>query len=274
MSPEAGWKPFFRRLASMPQRREAPVTPQPSTPLSPAAKQRGKAWLEFLESVRVYEELLEYHGGGQKAHTYLLTLGYLGQTPDDDLEAKLHRTILQHAGELELRRLWRLLNRHKRRIVSTGPTDRVKRIRSGYRRSYGSSRKALATLANYYHYSETQVLEDAIREQMCSEGAWLLHDKDIMREVGNRIRREARRRGNETGDQDEPAGSTKLGVRKPVDPRNREQDSVDALDYLARLAKKASESRATKPTAQELESFALSAYMSYAEAAEESGRKR
>jgi hypothetical protein len=95
-----------------------------------------------------------------------------------------------------------------------------------------------------------------------------------MREVGNRIRREATRRRKEIKDEREPKGNTKPEVKKPVDPKDLELDSVDALDYLEWLAKKASESRVTKPTAQELESFTLSAYMTYAEAAAESGRSK
>jgi len=269
---------FLRLLAVVPQNRGDLATPQPPTSGSPDAEQRGKAGLEFLksvsEAVRVYEQLLEYHGGGQEAHTYLLALGYLGQTPDDDLEVTLRRTIRQHGGKLELQRLWRLLDRHRSRVTSTGPTDRVKRITLGFRRSYDSYRKALDTLANYYQCSGTQVLQDTVREQVCSEGAWLLLDKDIRREVGNCIRREATRRGKKSGYERGPGGSDKPGVRRPVDPRNFEQDSVDALEYLEWLVKKASASRATKPTAQELESFALSAYMTHTEAAAESGRSK
>src|SRR5215216_278335 len=204
MSSNGGLKTFLRLFASMPQQRADPVTLQPPTSLSPAAEQRGKAWLEFLESVseavRVYEELLEYHGGGQEAHSYLLALGHLGQTPDDDLEAILRRIIRDHAGELELGRLWRLLDRHKRRVASTGPTDRIERIASGFRQSYGTYQEALNTLSEYYREDPRRVLQDTIREQVCSDGAWLLHDKDIRREVGNHIRREATRRGKESRD--------------------------------------------------------------------------
>jgi hypothetical protein len=190
------------------------------------------------------------------------------------LKIRLCRLIWQYREELELLRLWKLLDRHKSRVRRTAPAERVERIHSGFKRSYGSYQEALNILANYYRESKTEVLESAVREQVCSEGAWLLLDKDIMREVGNRIRREATRRGKEIKDEREPKGNSKPGVKKPVDPRNIEQDSVDALDYLERLAKKASESRATKPTAQELESFTLSAYMTHAEAAAESGRSK
>jgi hypothetical protein len=102
----------------------------------------------------------------------------------------------------------------------------------------------------------------------------LLRDEDIIRGVGNRIRREAtdkrktleaeRRLLAESGSAD----GGKPGVQRPRDPRNIEQDSFDALNYLEQLAKKASESRATRPTAQELESLALSAYMADKEAEE------
>jgi hypothetical protein len=230
---------------------------------------------EASETLRVHDELVEYHGGEDHgADVYILALGYLEQEPDADLKKRLRRLIWQYGEELELRRLWKLLDRHKGRVRRSGPAERVERIHSGFKQSYGSYQVALNTLANYYRDSKTEVLEGAIRDQVCSEGAWLLLDKDIMREVGNRIRREATRRRKEIKDEREPKGNSKPGVSRPVDPRDLEQDSVNALDYLEWLAKKASESRATKSTAQELESFTLSAYMTYAEAAAESGRSK
>jgi hypothetical protein len=230
---------------------------------------------ESSETLRGHDELVDYHGGADHgADVYILALGYLEQEPDADLKKRLWRLIRQYGEELELSRLWKLLDRHKSRVRRTGPAERVERIHSGFKRSYGSYQEALNTLANYYRDDKTEVLEDAIREQVCSEGAWLLLDKDIRREVGNRIRREATRRRKEIKDEHVPKGNSKPGVRRPVDPRDLEQDSVDALDYLEWLAKKASESRAMKPTAQELESFTLSAYMTYAEAAAESSRSK
>ncbi len=199
---------------------------------------------------------------------------YLEQKPDAELEKRVWQLIRVYGDDLELHRLWKLLDRHKRRVLRTGSAERVERIDSGFRRSYGSYQEALNTLASYYRDSETEVLENAIREQVCSEGAWLLLDRDIMREVGNRIRREANRKRKEIRHEEREPADNKLGVRRPVDPRNHEQDSFDALDCLERLGKKASDSRATKPTAQELESFTLSAYMTHAEAAAVSGRSK
>jgi hypothetical protein len=234
-----------------------------------------RAAREASDVLQVHDELVEYHRGADYgADVYILALGYLEQEPDAELEKRLWRLIWQYGEELELRRLWKLLDRHKSRVRRTGPAERVERIHSGFKRSYGSYQEALNTLANYYRDSKASVLEGAIREQVCSEGAWLLLDKDIMREVGNRIRREATRRRKEIKDEREPKGNSKPGVKKPVDPKDLELDSVDTLDYLERLAKKASESRATKPTAQELESFTLSAYMTYAEAAAELARSK
>jgi hypothetical protein len=234
-----------------------------------------RAAREASETLRVHDELVEYHGGADHgADIYILALGYLEQEPDADLKKRLWRLIWQYGEELELRRLWKLLDRHRSRVRRSGPAERVERIHSGFKQSYGSYQVALNTLANYYRDSKTEVLEGAIRDQVCSVGAWLLLDKEIIREVGNRIRREATRRRKEIKDEREPKSNSKPGVSRPVDPINLEQVSFDALDQLERLAKKAAESRATKPTAQELESFTLSAYMTYAEAAAESRRSK
>ena len=223
---------------------------------------------EGSEVLRVVDQLVEYHGGeDQGADLYVLALGYLEQSPDAELEEALRRTIRQYGDELELWRLDRLVDRHRGRVTRTGPVQRVERINKAFKR-YASHKQALATLSNYYRENTDTVLEDTIRETVCSEGAFLLLDKDIVREVGNRLRREGtdRRKKLEAEERlrleaSKPVGSGKQGVWGPSDATNLEQDSFDALDHLERLAKKASKSHATKPTAQELESLALFAYM-------------
>jgi len=233
----------------------------------------NKVVLEVSEVLRVMDELVEYHGGeGQGADLYVLALGYLEQSPDAELEDALRRTIRQYGDELELWRLAKLVDRHRGRVTHTGPVQRVERINKAFKR-YPSHKKALATLSNYYRENTDTVLEDTIRETVCSEGAFLLTDKDIRREVGNRLRREGTDRREKLEaekrlwlEDSKPVGTDKQGVRGSSDVTNLEQDSFDALDHLEQLAKKASKSRATKPTAQELESLALFAYMSDREA--------
>jgi hypothetical protein len=126
---------------------------------------------EASDVLQVHDELVEYLGGADYgADVYILALGYLEQEPDADLKKRLWRLIWQYGEELELRRLWKLLDRHKSRVRRSGPAERVERIHSGFKRSYGSYQEALNTLANYYRDSKTEVLESAIREQVCSEG--------------------------------------------------------------------------------------------------------
>lgn len=257
---------FFTRVAK--------IVEGPATAVEKWGKAASEVVCEVSETLRVIDELVEYHGGeDQGADIYVLALGYLEQKPDAELEDRLRWIIRQYGDQLELRRLKKLLHRHKHRVSRTGPSERVERINSAFRH-YGSYQEALRTLANYYTEDKSAVLIDTIRDAVCSEGAYLLLDEDIIREVGNRIRREAtaKRRALEAekrllADSGSVSGS-KLGVRRPRDPRNIEQDSFDTLNYLEQLAKNASESRATRPTAQELESFALSAYMADKEAEE------
>jgi hypothetical protein len=223
---------------------------------------------EGSEVLRVVDQLVEYHGGEEQgADLYVLALGYLEQSPDAELEDALRRTIRQYGDELELWRLDTLVDRHRGRVTRTGPVQRVERIHKAFKR-YASHKQALATLSNYYRENTDTILEDTIRETVCSEGAFLLLDKDIIREVGNRLRREGtdRRKKLEAEERfrletSKPMGSGKQGVRWPSDATNLEQDSFDALDHLEHLAKSASKSRATKPSPQELESLALFAYM-------------
>jgi hypothetical protein len=223
---------------------------------------------EVSETLRVIDELVEYHGGEDRgAFMYVLALSYLEQSPDARLECTLRRTIQLYGDELKLWRLNKLVDQHRGRVARTGPVERVERINKAFRR-YASHNQALATLSNYYRENTNTVLRDTIRETVCSEGAHLLLDEDIVGEVGNRIRREGtdKRKKLEAEERlrledSKLVGSSKQGVRGPSDARNLEQDSFDALDYLEQLAKKASKSRATKPTAQELESLSLSAYM-------------
>jgi hypothetical protein len=92
---------------------------------------------EVSETLWVVDELIEYHGGEhQGADIYVLALAYLQQKPDADLEDRLRRTIRQHGDQLELRRLWKLLDRHKSRESRTGPGERVERLSSRFRRSF------------------------------------------------------------------------------------------------------------------------------------------
>jgi len=154
-------------------------------------KAASEAVFEVSETLRVMDKLVEYHGGEkQGADIYVLALAYLQQAPDAELEDRLRWIIWQYGDQLELQRLWNLLDRHKRCVSRAGPGERVKRISSAFRR-YGSHQEALCTLANYYKEDKSAVLNDRIREAVCSEGAYLLLDEDIIREVGNRVRREA-----------------------------------------------------------------------------------
>lgn len=264
MSSDGGWDAFFRLLARMPARRQEPPTPEPLSSTLPAANKPGEAVLEFFEAVRVHEDLVEYHGGGQEAHTYLLALGYLGQVPDEALEKTLRRTIRQHSGELELERLWSLLDRHKRRIASTGPDERVDRVSSGFRQSYGSYREALNTLHDYYREDETEVLKDAIRDEVCSEGAWLLLDKDIRREVGNRIRREETKAKKNMYAVPLFLPDDLIGEDK--DTERVDLQAFDAAELLQRLMNRA------RLSAQEREALFALGRMTSKEAAKELGR--
>jgi hypothetical protein len=198
-------------------------------------------------------------------------LAHMEQELDAELEERLRRLIQLYGEELELGRLWTLLDRNRRRARQRGPAERVKRIGANFRQ-YGSHREALHTLADYYQEVESTILEDTIKEVVCSEGAYLLLDTDIRRKVGNHIRAEATQKGKarraekDVRTEYEPKGGPALGVQRPRDARNVEQDSFDALDYLERLRRKASETSLTKPSAQELESVVLSAFMSDREA--------
>jgi len=213
---------------------------------------------------------------------YISALAYLEQELDTELEERLRRLIQLYSEELELGRLWTLLDRNRRRASQRGSAERVARIGKSFRR-YGSYRKALSTLANYYREDESTVLEDAIREIVCSEGAYVLLDRDVIREIGNHLRREKTRMQKALKAEQklqaeyQPTGARmqggREGGRRLQNPRNLEQESFDALDYIEWLGKKASESRLTKPTAQELQSFAVSAYMSDREAEAEVERK-
>jgi hypothetical protein len=202
MSSHGGWDTVFRLFVGIPRTREEPVVSQQpallrsaedfSTKLEKWGKAASELVWEVSEMLRVMDELVEYHGGeDQGADLYLLALGYLGQKPDAELEASLRRLIREYCGELELQRLWRLLDRHRSRVSRTSASERVEKINSGFRRSYGSYQEALNTLSDFNREDKTEILKDAIRTEVCSEGAWLLLDKDLMNRVGSRIRRDA-----------------------------------------------------------------------------------
>jgi hypothetical protein len=241
-------------------------------------KRVDKRARECLEAAGDLLKLIEYHGGDYEALMYVSALAYLEQELDAKLEERLRRLIQLYGEELELGRLWTLLDRNRRRASQRGSAERVARIGTNFRR-YGSHRNALNTLANYYQEDESTILEDTIKEIVCSEGAYLLLDIDISRKVGNHIRAEAtQKRKAREAEKDlraeyKPTGIPALGVQRPREARNVEQDSFDALDYLERLDKKASESSLTKPTPQELESLVLSAFMSDREVEIEVKRK-
>jgi hypothetical protein len=223
---------------------------------------------EASEALQIHDELVEYHGGKDRgAFMYVLALSNLEQSPDARMECALRRTIQLYNDELEAWRLNKLISQHRRRVARTGYVERVERIYKKFRR-YASHNQALATLSKYHRENADTVLRDTIRETVCSEGAHLLLDEDILNEVGNRIRREGTHKRKKLEAEErlrledaKLVGSSKQGVRGPTDSRNLEQVSFDALDHLEQLNKKASKSRTTKPTAQELESLTLSAYM-------------
>jgi hypothetical protein len=96
-------------------------------------------------------------------------LGYLRQKPDAELEDRLRRTIQQYGGELELQRLWTLLDRHNRRVSRTGATARVYAVRSKIR-LYDSLREACEVLVARRGTTREQVLLDEIEESVCGKG--------------------------------------------------------------------------------------------------------
>src|SRR5215207_2262821 len=98
MSSNGGWATFFRAFGLVPETREQCAVPQQPTALSTAAnfftrvakvaegpattlQKWGKAASEVVsevsETLRVLDELVEYHGGQEQgADIYVLTLAY------------------------------------------------------------------------------------------------------------------------------------------------------------------------------------------------------
>jgi DNA-binding CsgD family transcriptional regulator len=284
MSSKGGWATFFQALGLVFETRAQCAVPQQPTTLSTAAnfvtsvakvaegpattlgkwgKTASEVVWEVSETLRVLDELVEYHGGEEQGATiYVLALAYLEQKPDAELEDELRRVIRQHRGDLELRRLWNLLDRHSNRVSRSGATELVKKVRSGFRRSYGSYQEALSTLCEYHREDETVVLKDAIRTEVCSEGAWLLRDKDIMNRVGNRIRREA------TKAKKDSFASPLLLADDQVSEKMGcvDLEAFDAVERLQQLMNRAGLS------AQERESLLILGRMTSKQAAKELGR--
>jgi hypothetical protein len=273
MSNGGGWDTVIRLFAGIPRTREEPVVSQQPTLLQASAdfstklEKWGKAAAELLwevsETLRVIDEIVEYQGGAdQGADIYVLALGYLGQKPDAELEASLRRLIREYRGELELQRLWRLLDRHRSRVSRTSAAERVEKIYSGFRRSYGSYQEALKILSDFYREDETEVLKDAIRTEVCSEGVWLLLDKDIMNLAGNRIRREATK-----AKKDSFASPLLLPDDRISENMGRlDLQALDAVERLQQLMDRAGLS------AQEREALLTLSRMTSYQAAKELGR--
>jgi DNA-binding CsgD family transcriptional regulator len=284
MNSNGGWATFVRALGLVPETREQCAVPRQPTALSTAAnfftrvakiaegpattlekwaKVASEVVWEVSETLRVIDELVEYHGGGEQgADIYVLALAYLEQKPDAELEGRLRRIIRQYGDQIELRRLWKLPNRHKRRVSRTGPSERVEKISSGFRRSYSSYQEALNTLSNYYREDETEVLKDAIRTEVCSEGAWLLLDRDIMNRAGNRIRRDATK-----AKRDSFASPLLLPDDRVSEKMGRvDLQAFDAVERLQQLMNRAGLSD------KERESFLILGRMTSQQAAKELGR--
>ncbi len=236
----------------------------PAITLEKWGKAASEVVWEVSETLRVMDELVEYHGGkDQGADVYVLALAYLEQKPDAELEDKLRWLIREYGGELELRRLRNLLDRHRSRIDRTAVAERALAVR-GKIRLYDSLREACDVLASRYGVTMEQLLMDEIEETLCSEGAFLLHDKDVVRKTTNRIRRDAR------------AKKEPQRVAGVLEQLNTEDPDFELLRILVLLQQTGETARAQKfpPSQQELQSLAACAYMSQDEAAAELGRSK
>ncbi len=266
MSSNGGWDTAFRLFVGLPRTREDPALRQASnrfqaaTTVSSKFEEWSKAVCEFLGAVQLFHDLLERHGGESQL-LYVLALGHVEQTPDAALEARLRGLMQQYGDELELQQMWRLLDRDKKRVRSTGPPARVENIRTGFKQ-YGSYATALNALANYYLDNETEILKDAIRDEVCSEGAWVLPNKDIMNRVGSRIRREATKARE---------GSFAAPLLLPDDQVSEDRGRVDLLAFDAAAHLQQLLNRADL-SAQEEESFLILGRMTSKQAAKELGR--
>jgi hypothetical protein len=242
------------------------IVKSPATALEKWGKAASNIVWEVSETLRVIDELVEYHGGeDQGADIYVLALAYLEQKPDAKLEDRLQRLIREYRGELELQRLWNLLDRHRRRIDRTAVAERALAVRKKIRlRGHDSLREACDVLAARYGVTIEQLLIGEIQETLCSEGAFLLRDEDVVRRTTNRIRRDAR---------------AKKELQTVADVREQsgiEDPDFELLRILAFLQQTEESARAQKspPSQQELQSLAACAYMSQAEAAAELGRSK
>jgi hypothetical protein len=76
------------------------IVKSPATALEKWGKAASNIVWEVSETLRVIDELIEYHGGeDQGADIYVLALAYLEQKPDAKLEDRLQRLIREYRGE-------------------------------------------------------------------------------------------------------------------------------------------------------------------------------
>jgi hypothetical protein len=281
MSSNGGWDTVFRLFAIIPQTREEPVTPQQPTLLRAAANFSTmlEKWLEDFstavcavareggEALRVHNELVEYHGGeDQGADIYVLALSYLGQKPDADLEARLRRLMDQYGDQLELQRMWKLLDRHRSRVHRSAVAERALAVRRKIRLvGHEDLRVACEVLASGSGVSLEQLLIGEIQETLCAEGAFLLHDQEIVRETTSRIKREATRRKKEP--------QTVTGVRESFGLEDPDFESLRILMFLRQTEERA-HAQKSPPSQQELQSLAACAYMPQKEAGVMLGRSK
>jgi hypothetical protein len=288
MSSDGGWDSFFRLLTGIPRTQAAPAAPEQPALLSTTVqffaavgkKVReldmtlgrklveleefgDKAGRVFVEVAEGWLELVEYHGGNDEALIYVEALAYLEQKPDAELEDRLRRLMRQYHGDLELRRLWNLLDRHRSRIHRTAVAERALAVR-GKIRLYDSLKEACDVLASGYGVTREQLLISEIQETLCSEGTFLLHDEDVVRETTNRIRQITR------------AKKEPQTVADVLEHLGIEDPDFELLRILVFLQQTEETARTQKspPSQQELQSLAACAYMSQDETGAELERSK
>ena len=229
--------------------------------LEPVAEwARSPEGAEVLRFVAAVVEDLRESGGDEQAAMGAFVRVRLGREPD----ARLLTVMRTRAGEIPVAELWAFLDHHGRRLNRDTLTARVQTVRTRIR-VYESLNKARSFLADYYKEGRERILLDALEEAVCAPGAHQLSDVDLVRAVSNRIRREA------TDKRKEARAALLLGGSQET-----EDPDLEAWRMLLMLQQIADSTEAQKapPSRQELESFAIAAYMPDGEAASILGRPK
>jgi len=229
--------------------------------LEPVAEwARSPEGAEVLRLVVAVAKDVQERGGDEQAAMGAFTRVRLGREPD----ARLLTVMRTRAGEIPVTELWAFLDHHGRRLNRDTLTARVQTVRTRIR-VYESLNKARSFLADYYKEGRERILLDALEEAVCAPGAHQLSDVDLVRAVSNRIRREETDKRNEARAALLPDGS-----------QETEDPDLEAWRMLLMLQQTADSAEAQKapPSRQELESFAIAAYMSDEEAASMLGRPK